>query len=192
MSKLFETLEKIRENEARPADGVRTGGRGGNSLRQKHRFFLLSSIITVLVVAVLWTYAGRVSHHRSHETTSLKSAPGINIQPPRKTIAPAPVHDPASLNLKACRLVNEKKYWPAIILFQKANRLAPRRPEPLINMAVALSELGLFGPAMEKFHLAAAIAPDNPALIRNLEIIKTHGITPDSDPTLNRGKKVTR
>ncbi len=191
MSKLFETLEKIREREALPQTSLRSPGNTGHSRRERIRFFLLAVVTFALVIAVFLTYGSRTSPGRNTTSSSSPAAPAIAPSGHRPEATKAD-NDPVSLNFRGCRLVEERKYWPAIILFQKAAELVPRRPEPLINMAVALSELGLFGPAAEKLNLAAAISPRHPALLRNLEILEQHGIILNQRPTVIRIRKEER
>jgi len=173
VSKLFETLEKIRENEV-PAGRAKTQARAMVKDPGNRRVLILAGVLIILFLMVLWSYLGRRATHKT------KPGPSATTVHSSASLSPAgEPGDPSDLNNLACRLVTKQDYWPAILLLEKANRLTPKRPEPLINIAVALSELGLYGPAAEYLNRARVIAPANQALMKNLAILQEHGIETD-------------
>jgi Flp pilus assembly protein TadD len=77
----------------------------------------------------------------------------------------------SQLNDMGVAHVQANQHWRGIYFLEQARRQQPERPEALINMAVALAELGLRGPAKRLFSEAHALAPNHPLLRKNLEIL---------------------
>jgi Flp pilus assembly protein TadD len=75
------------------------------------------------------------------------------------------------LNDTGIALVQENQHWRGIYFLEQARKQQPERPEALINMAVALAELGLRAPAKRLFSEAHALAPNHPLLRRNLDLL---------------------
>lgn len=76
------------------------------------------------------------------------------------------------LNDTGLALIQENQHWRGIYSLEQAHKLQPERPEALINMAVALAELGLRAPAQRLFSEAHALAPNHPLLRQNLELLR--------------------
>ncbi len=76
------------------------------------------------------------------------------------------------LNDTGLALIQENQHWRGIYYLEQAHKLQPERPEALINMAVALAELGLRAPAQRLFSEAHALAPNHPLLRQNLELLQ--------------------
>lgn len=81
-----------------------------------------------------------------------------------------------SYNNKGANLVSNEQYWEGISYLDKAARLQPNRPEPLINMGVALSELGLYGPASRYLKKALKIDPSQQKAIENIQLLTEAGL----------------
>lgn len=75
------------------------------------------------------------------------------------------------LNDKGTALIHENQHWHGIYYFEQARKQQPERPEALINMAVALAELGLRAPAKRLFTEAHGLAPNHPLLRKNLDLL---------------------
>lgn len=182
VSRLFETLEKIRERETglAAAGETRTPPQTG----RRGRLIALWIVAAILAAAAVAVNLGRYRHSPhilAESTVTGAAAPATGTSSPagRK---PALSGRAAELNAEGCRLLAEKKYWQAVILFDAAARKAKQAPEPLINTGVALAELGLFAPAAEKFRQAKKLAPEHPALKKNLAILEKHGLGIDRLP----------
>ena len=76
------------------------------------------------------------------------------------------------LNDKGIALIQENQHWRGIYYLEQARKQQPERPEALINMAVALAELGLRAPAQRLFSEAHALAPNHPLLRQNLDLLE--------------------
>jgi Flp pilus assembly protein TadD len=72
-------------------------------------------------------------------------------------------------------LIQENQHWRGIYFLEQARKEQPERPEALINMAVALAELGLRAPAQRLFSEAHALAPNHPLLRQNLDLLGQAG-----------------
>ena len=204
MSKLFETLEQIRRNEAaakKPAASAPVAPSAKEPSRQpKKPLRRLAPLLLIAALAAglaLWQRPALIAlFHRGPGLTA--KGPGQQVTLPAqertvpppalpadtvKTAAPAaevpaqPAGSPefVRLNNQAADLASRGQYWPAIGLLNQAIKLEPKRPEPLINMGVALAELGLYGPAVRYLRQAQAIAPDNVKLQENLELLARAG-----------------
>jgi tetratricopeptide (TPR) repeat protein len=75
------------------------------------------------------------------------------------------------LNDTGLTLIQGNQHWRGIYTLEQARKLQPERPEALINMAVALAELGLRAPAKRLFSEAHALAPNHPMLRKNLDLL---------------------
>ncbi|OGQ87145.1 MAG: hypothetical protein A2512_02005 [Deltaproteobacteria bacterium RIFOXYD12_FULL_56_24] len=92
---------------------------------------------------------------------------------------PAPAVIPrnmAELNNRGVELVADNDLWRGLYYFDLARLADPMAVEPLINMGVTLSELGLFAPAVRIFKEAHAMAPNHPDLRYNLENLAGRGL----------------
>lgn len=81
-----------------------------------------------------------------------------------------------SFNNQGVEAVGRKDYWRAVYFFEKASKLEPRRPEPLINLGVVLIKLGFPAPALRAFEKAYAVAPADPRLKENLDLLAGAGL----------------
>jgi tetratricopeptide (TPR) repeat protein len=75
------------------------------------------------------------------------------------------------LNDTGIALIQENQHWRGIYYLEAARKQQPERPEALINMAVALAELGLRAPAKRLFSEAHALAPNHPLLRQNIDLL---------------------
>jgi len=80
------------------------------------------------------------------------------------------------INNQGADLVSAHNYWQGIHLLKEASETEPGRIEPLINLGVALAELGLFGPANRYFNMAYGLDPNHPELQKNLVILRDAGL----------------
>lgn len=173
MSRLFETLEKLKEQER----GLAAAAGGAGPRPRSRRPAALAAVAAVLAVAAVAVNIGRFRGH-DHAGTQTVIPAGARVPVPAASspARTAPGRDAAEINAAGLRLLADRRYWQAVTMFEKAARLAPDRPEPLINTAVALAELGLTAPAAEMFRKARALAPGHPALEKNLAILERHGL----------------
>lgn len=147
--------------------------------------------VVVLYTALLTTKVNLTPLHTTlrQMLTSLRLLPGpeaVRTATPATPALPGTVLQgsttPASAAEEAARhsatgidFFRNGDYWRSIHHFDRARQLNPQAVEPLINMAVALSELGLYGPANRLFREAYALAPNDPALRHNLSILAEAG-----------------
>ncbi|HCC54774.1 MAG TPA: hypothetical protein DEQ20_07615 [Desulfobulbaceae bacterium] len=82
----------------------------------------------------------------------------------------------AELNNRGIELVASNDLWRGLYYFDQARLADPRAVEPLINMGVTLSELGLFAPAVRIFKQVRALAPNHPDLLYNIESLASRGL----------------
>ncbi len=209
MSKLFNTLEKIRHHETSSEPTrratVRKPAATGKSGPPRFLSILLVAMLAVVVLytALLSTKINLAPFDAAvrQVLTSLHLLPGPEATrtaspaastspgtPPQGGNAPASAAEEAARQSAAgIAFFRNNDHWRSIYHFDRAHQLNPRAVEPLINMAVALSELGLYGPANRIFREAHALAPDDPALRRNLAILAEAGRLDDTLQSKLRG-----
>lgn len=107
---------------------------------------------------------------------SPKPSPAPPVAPPVPPAA-APAEETGNglyrqLNDTGLALIQENQHWRGIYHLEQARKRQPERPEALINMAVALAELGLRAPAKRLFSEAHALAPNHPLLRKNLDLLE--------------------
>ncbi|MEW6593272.1 MAG: hypothetical protein AB1413_00200 [Thermodesulfobacteriota bacterium] len=202
MSKLFNTLEKIRHHETSSEPTRRSAGRKPSPAERSGPPRLLSWVlVAMLTMVVLYTVllATRVSlaplgTHFRQALTSLRLLPAPDSSRTAQPAAPAlpgaippGAAMPASAAEEALRhsasgieSFRNSDHWRSLYHFDQARQKNPRAVEPLINMAVVLSELGLYGPANRLFREAYARDPEDPALRRNLAILAEAGRLDDA------------
>lgn len=190
VSKLYNTLEKIRtgeqggfsEKKSAPAKGV-----GQNASTSRVRLIVLLGAFAMLALVVFLTWP----KHKNTKTpvTANTVAPmqsaghPVGSAPLAGSPTPPPPASPAGngaslyqqLNDRGIALIQENQYWRGMYYLEQARKQQPERPEALINMAVALAELGLRAPAKRFFSQAHALAPNHPQLRKNLELLGQAG-----------------
>ena len=200
MSRLYNTLEKIRTGEpgglskkkSAPATGI--GLQAGTS---KKRWIVLLGASALLVLALIVFFSGPKRKDAKPPVTADSVAtdaaapariPALPAEPAPQTVdskamPPAPPIPPAAspsvtgadlyqqLNDTGIALIQENQHWRGIYYLEQARKQQPERPEALINMAVALAELGLRAPAKRLFSEAHALAPNHPLLRQNLDLL---------------------
>lgn len=221
MSKLFDTLEQIRKNEAPQSSGLE--GVTVSRLKKKRSTTRIASIILIpalLGVGIYFSLPYLSSFFQQDFTevaqqeqskSPTKQSPQATIKPsapPKSKVAsvpkqtkPAPktlakkstpvvapvkptrpkqtsttLQQFVSYNNKGANLISNEQYWEGISYLNKAARLQPNRPEPLINMGVALSELGLYGPASRYLRKALEIDPNQQKAIENIHLLTEAGL----------------
>ncbi len=195
MSKLFDTLEKIQEKEASspPAEESRSP-RPAKKTGRYFPFLLGLTIIVAMMAAGQYLPVFKKSLSRppqKPQTTSQATTPAQKPQPSYaasqtdqgdKLAGPAQVE---YFNNHAVALTEKGDAWAALYYFDKASKLAPTQPEPLINMAVILSQMDLGFPAGRIFKQAYQLAPENEHLLQAIELaIAEHVLPPDFYETI--------
>ena len=196
MSRLYNTLEKIRIGEQgifpqkKPAPAAETSLAASKSRRLR---LVLLGLSCVLALALLLFFAGAQRKGAKPDAGLNATAPAltpgqpVEQAPPRPEVfarmlaevpvSPAPQTTSADntlylqLNDKGIALIQENQHWPGIYSLEQARQQQPERPEALINMAVALAELGLRAPAKRLFTEAHGLAPNHPLLRKNLDLL---------------------
>lgn len=184
MSRLYNTLEKIRTGQQGAFSKKRTAPAKGvaqNADRNRKRWFVLLGASALLALALLVFFAGPKRKEAKPPLTAEAVAPGQIPEPPASRTADSPKLPPAppagtkdlylQLNNTGMALIQENQHWRGIYFFEQARKQQPERPEALINMAVALAELGLRAPAKRLFSEAHALAPNHPLLRQNLDLL---------------------
>lgn len=209
MSRLYNTLEKIRIGEQgvfpqkKPAPAA-----GASPTASKSRILrlVLLGLFCMLTLALLLFIAGPKRKDAKPDTGLNAAAtdaaapaltPGQPVEqpPPRPEVsARMPTEVPVSsapsatttgsgpylqLNDKGIALIQENQHWPGIYYLEQARKQQPERPEALINMAVALAELGLRAPAKRLFTEAHGLVPNHPLLRKNLDLLGQMGFFDD-------------
>lgn len=209
MSKLYNTLEKIRRNESGPPAAaereIKPGATGQDSpIRIKPLPVIVSLLVLgVVTAATLFYFDGMPGQQlrqmaKTTTPTPIPTLPAQPSQPPlpgKKLSSGPPVELPyetvaqaAPLNEVGVRHIEEQDYWKGIYYLQRASKLEPADPAPLINMAVGLAELGLIAPAKRLFAEAFRLAPDNAglqeniALMKRLELAEANWLVKDASP----------
>ena len=186
MSRLYNTLEKIRTGEPSGFPKKKSApdkGIGQQADPGKGRRIALLGASALLALALIVFFSGPKRKGAKPPLTADAVAPA---QTPAQPAAPAsqlppPVPLTASplatgdlyqqLNATGIALLQENQHWRGIYFLEQARKQQPKRPEALINMAVALAELGLRAPAKRLFSEAHALAPNHPLLRQNLDLL---------------------
>lgn len=192
MSKLYNTLQQIRRNETygvQNKNGVSPGGPAKGKGRQKAGVGLLLAACVALIIYLALPFFNKPTGHSDSASVN-QSVPVV--QHPEfqsqiaKTSIPAQTSsvdagtaaqsapsakDLASLNNTGVKYVQKQDHWKGLYYLKKALEIKPQRIEPLINTAVALTELGLYGPAAHYFNEAYKLDPDHSGLRENIAVI---------------------
>ncbi len=189
MSKLFETLEKIQRIEPAPAGPSISANGMENKTKQWHKFlpFLLLTVAVVLVVSFYTTrnqsaliiqvkkpVEAKNEQDRTPTELTVVAEDNTLLSPEPETRTA--YQQMVDLNNQGTRFLTKNRYWQSIYYFDKARKIQPQSVEPVINLAVALSELGLTGPANRFFTKAREIDPEHPVLRENMIIASKKGI----------------
>lgn len=189
MSKLYNTLEKIRtgekgvfsEKKAAPAAGIKLTA---NTSRIR-RIIVLGVSAALALALVLFYAVVKDKETKPPASPATNIAPAVTSapvdqlgkQPQASGVSPTPSPSGTDtdlyrrLNDTGIALIQENQYWQGIYYLEQARKQQPSRPEALINMAVALAELGLRAPAKRLFSEAHALAPTHPLLRKNLDLL---------------------
>lgn len=190
VSKLYNTLEKIRTGEqggfhakkSAPAKGF---GQNVSVSRMRLVVLLGAFAMLALVVFFAWPKHKDTKAPVTANAVAPRPAPGrpADSAPLAGATTTPPPASPAGnnanlyqqLNDKGIALIQGNQYWRGMYYLEQAHKQQPERPEALINMAVALAELGLRAPAKRLFSQAHALAPNHPQLRKNLELLEQAG-----------------
>lgn len=178
MSKLFETLETIRRREStrsRPMAATREKPTTGRPVKM---------VVLALLAFMLLGGGLYYTTFRSNDRPGSKAPPGSESeskQPVEQltTAVSAPPDQPAKLvetNNIAVALIRNHDHWRAIYLLTSLVEQHPDRIEPLINLGVALAEVGLWEPAHEYLSRARTLDPKHPLLRENIAILRRAGL----------------
>ena len=186
MSKLFDTLEKIRENEG-TAQATGPGAGGPAPAPARSRRWLVVVLGVGIVATALYGILSRSMPPRPQVSARQEKAlPAVAVPPVAKSgavataVGPSQATPPATgagaddlarLNDLGAASVDRNQHWRGIYFFQQANAIAPGRLEPLVNLAVAYAELGLYRQANAYLIKAVAIDPQSKPLQDNLKIL---------------------
>lgn len=185
VSRLYNTLEKIRTGEPSGFPKKKSApdkGIGQQADPGKGRRIVLLGASALLALALIVFFLGPNRKDAKPPLTAGAVAPArIAAQPagPVPPVVPAqPTASPPAagdhyrqLNDTGIALIQENQHWRGIYFLEQARKQQPERPEALINMAVALAELGLRAPAKRLFSEAHALAPNHPLLRQNLDLL---------------------
>ncbi len=188
MSKLLDTLEKIRKNEDVTYPTKKKGSLSTGDTSRKTNIKFVAVMAFVIIALSIYGGLPYITQHiikigkRPHTQTKTAKSPI------KKRIEPTPHHikkarkppivtskqakEFAHFNKLALQHIHNNQPWKGVYYFQKANIAEPKRIEPLINMAVTYAELGYYTKAIELFEKAYGINPHSPPLLKNLNILK--------------------
>ncbi|MFZ5774322.1 MAG: hypothetical protein ACOY3Z_02395 [Thermodesulfobacteriota bacterium] len=185
MSRLYNTLEKIRlatQGAESTSPSLPAPTSPANRPSHRLRFVLLGCGVVIAGAAIGLSLS--LLEKQSQRQAGTVSTPAPGMAPPAASPAASAAPPPAptgpedvgsrylQLNKTGMDLLRQDKQWASIHVFEQARQLKPDRPEALINMAVALAELGLRVPAQRLFKQAMALGTDHPMLQRNLDLMR--------------------
>ncbi|MBU0681194.1 MAG: hypothetical protein KKD73_07215 [Proteobacteria bacterium] len=188
MSKLFDTLEKIQEQEA-PSPQVEHAARPRSAKKSGRYFPFLVGVTVIVAIVVAGKYLPVIKKNISRQTVQVQESNPASTAVPSSQISPAASQVPQQENLsgldqvvylnnQAVALVEKGDAWSALYYFDKASKLGPQQPEPLINMAVILMQMDLGFPAGRLFKQAYQLAPDNDQLLEAIELAIADQVLP--------------
>lgn len=196
MSKLYDTLEKIQEQETdtTPAHKAFTPP---PARRTSRLVPLLAGVLLVIALVVASYTLPLVNKDVSRQQKKAESsrpaeqqALSSRISQPGPQVAEEEKRDDQAqgeyFNNHAVRLNAEGETWIALYYLDKASRVAPERPEPLINMALILTQMDLGFPAGRFFKKAHQLDPKSEYLRQAMELaIAKQVLPPDFHKTLS-------
>jgi len=202
VSKLFDTLEKIRSQEKERLARERPAAFGGRKRRVSSSkrplaillvFLLLAAAVGALVLlperatSPFFDQTRRIGRDLVASLSAFREQPAV--QKPRTPVRqPPPVKPDASspsvaldpmirLNNAGVDLLKNNDHWRAVLYFERASKADPASWVPLFNQAVALYELGLSGPAQTLLDRALERGGrDHPLVRRNLAVLAENGL----------------
>lgn len=193
MSKLFETLEAIKRHDS-------TGfPRTDHSRRiaPVHRPVKLGLLLALLCFVLL---GGGLYYAMFRPEVR----PGGKLSPVAEQKSGQPFKHPASAvsspsdraselveaNNAAVAHIRNRDHWRGVYLLTSLVERYPGRVEPLINLGVALAEVGLWEPAQEYLSRARALDPRHPLLVKNITILRQAGLFDEfSRPRFEEGNE---
>ncbi len=201
MSKLFDTLEKIQNKDT---FSPTTAGLAPPPQQKTNKVFFILVALAVSAV-VLFLALQNIDTFKLPRITGKQPVPSAVTQDQSivltentgsSTHIPQLAGQPASnatkafseniynqmtqFNNQGVRLLARSEHWQGIYYFNKAHALSPQSVEPIVNLAIALTELGLTAPANRFFREAVTLDPDNRILRDNLALAAQLGILDDS------------
>lgn len=213
MSKLFDTLEKIQNNDTYTPPAASDFQQPPKSKGKK---YIIVPVVLAACAVIFFFVLQRSESFKVFRKSASQSSGISTVQVPQSSTMHAntaaqkmsPQGDTVAshintdgsdslqqmnmLNNQGVKLISKSEYWAGIYYLNKAHTLSPRSIEPLINMGVALMELGLTVPANRFFHKALAIDPDNKKLRDNLILAAQARKLDDSLLALVSGETIFR
>ncbi|MDR9502089.1 MAG: hypothetical protein RI601_09870 [Desulfurivibrionaceae bacterium] len=189
MSKLYDTLEKIQEQET-DTTPAHKAFRPPPAPRTRRFVPLLLGVLVVIALVVVASYTlplfnkdvsrqqkkAEVSRPAEQQAVSSRvSRPAPQEAEDEKRPGPA---QGEYFNNHAVSLNAQGQPWTALYYLDKASRAAPERPEPLINMALILTQMDLGFPAGRLFKKAHQLDPDNAYLRQAMELAIAKQVLP--------------
>ncbi len=188
MSKLYDTLEKIQEQETdtTPAQKAFTPP----PARRTSRFVPLLVGVLMVIALVIASYTlplfnknlarqqKKAEMRRPAEQQAVSSRisrPAPQVAEDEKRAGPA---QGEYFNNHAVSLSAQGETWTALYYLDKASRVAPKQPEPLINMALILTQMDLGFPAGRLFKKAYQLDPENEYLRQAMELAIAKQVLP--------------
>ena len=196
MSKLFDTLEQIRRNESYHVSvGTHKKLPEGTRKQGIYKTLLIVMVLTgftaVFVSQLKFTGKTRKSAAPNYSTKSVDMAPSPSIAfpPDHPRYANLDGEDIISLNKAAITFVENHDHWRGIFIFSNMLTRNPDSIEAMINISVALAELGLAEPAKRYLRQALTLDRKHPDLQKNITILKNEGIISKDFPEPVRNKR---
>jgi len=178
LSKLFETLEAIKRHESKGFPRLDSSRRVAAAIHRPVKRWLVALLCFALIGGGLY-YAMFRSDARPGNKISAVAEPKSG-QPVKHlaVVPPAPGQQSKleETNNIAVAYIRNHDHWRAVYLLTSLVERYPDRIEPLINLGVALSEVGLWEPAQEYLSRARALDPKHPLLLKNIAILKQAGL----------------
>ncbi len=195
MSKLFDTLEKIQEQE-NPSPQAEQAATPRPARKTGRYFPFLVGLTVIVALLIAGQYYPVIKKRLSRPPAKMQVSSPQATSASKPEISHAASQAPMANNLSgqaqveyfnnyAVSLTEKGDAWAALYYFDKASNLAPEQPEPLINMAIILSQMDLGFPASRIFKKAYQLAPDNEYLLQAIELaIAEQVLPPDFHETI--------
>ncbi len=184
MSKLYDALERLKENENGPSQAAAGPSRPPRSSRPRGFpwKWLLAALFTVALMGSTWWAwrTGRLPLLRGsspvHTVEHRERAEAPARPAPSKGAASSRPLNVAALNHRAVELIKRGEYWPALALLRRGLEQAPERKELYYNTIVALFHLRLMGAAEYYYRVALQRFGKTPWVMRNQEVLAAGGV----------------
>ena len=191
MSRLHDALERLKQEEAKGAEGGKETPAAAGRTHRRSRFLLplFLSIACVMMLAAagylllgrgFWPWAERLRVNVATDSAARRpvaAADGVSRKGGRRQVSSVEeTRSPVALNNEAVELMGRGRYWDALVLLRRCLEDAPQQQECYYNTMVSLYHLRLLGAVDHYYREAVRRFGETPWIRRNSQVLAASGI----------------